>query len=66
MTSVKQLIDLMSNLKMNQLQLYMEHTFAYSDHRVVWQDADPFTPAGTGFGSILSLSLSPSSFIVFL
>ena len=27
------LVDLMASFKMNQLQLYMEHTFAYSDHR---------------------------------
>lgn len=27
------LVDLMTRLKLNQLQLYMEHTFAYADHR---------------------------------
>lgn len=35
------LIDLWSELKFNQLQLYTEHTFAYSDHREVWEDASP-------------------------
>ena len=43
---LKAIIDLLSYLKMNQLHLYMEHTFAYADHRVVWQDADPYTPEG--------------------
>ena len=28
---------------MNQLQLYMEHTFAYADHETVWRDASPYT-----------------------
>lgn len=39
------LIDLFADWKLNQLQLYMEHTFAYRGHRVVWRDASPFTPA---------------------
>ena len=36
-------IDLLSHLKFNQLQLYMEHSFAYPGHEVVWQDASPLT-----------------------
>ena len=27
----------------NQLQLYIEHTFAYRDHEAVWRDASPLT-----------------------
>ena len=32
-------IDLISHLKYNQLQLYMEHTYAYRGHETVWKDA---------------------------
>ncbi len=38
------LADLLAKMKINHLQLYMEHTFAYSAHRAVWQDSSPFTP----------------------
>ena len=37
------LVDLLAGLKLNQLQLYTEHTFAYRGHEVVWQDASPIT-----------------------
>jgi hypothetical protein len=30
-------------LRTNQLQLYMEHTFAYAGHEEVWRDASPLT-----------------------
>jgi hexosaminidase len=36
-------IDLLAELKVNQLQLYVEHTFAYANHRDVWKDASPLT-----------------------
>ena len=32
-------IEQLAGLKINQLQLYMEHTFAYQGHEVVWQEA---------------------------
>jgi hypothetical protein len=38
-------VDLMARLKLNQLQLYTEHTFAFSEHEAVWHDASPMTPA---------------------
>ncbi len=41
--TLKQLIDLLAGWKINQLQLYMEHTFAYRGHDAVWRDADPLT-----------------------
>lgn len=37
------LIDLFASWKYNQLQLYFEHSFAYRQHKTVWEDADPFT-----------------------
>jgi hypothetical protein len=37
------LVDLLASFKYNQLQLYIEHTFAYQHHREVWDKADPFT-----------------------
>ncbi|MFN8418965.1 MAG: family 20 glycosylhydrolase [Anaerolineae bacterium] len=37
------LIDMLASWKINQFQLYMEHTFAYQDHHEVWEDASPFT-----------------------
>jgi len=39
------LIDKLAGFKINQLQLYMEHTFAYAGHETVWRDASPFTPS---------------------
>ncbi|MFX1538419.1 MAG: family 20 glycosylhydrolase [Promethearchaeota archaeon] len=43
METLFDLIELLSCWKINQVQLYMEHTFAYSGHEKVWQDASPFT-----------------------
>ncbi|MCZ6674873.1 MAG: beta-N-acetylhexosaminidase, partial [Verrucomicrobia bacterium] len=37
------LIDQFANWKINQLQLYIEHVFAYHGHETVWRDASPFT-----------------------
>jgi hexosaminidase len=37
------LIDMLAEWKINQLQLYTEHTFAYSGHRTVWEHASPIT-----------------------
>ncbi|MBI9104225.1 MAG: family 20 glycosylhydrolase [Spirochaetales bacterium] len=43
METLFSLVSLWSELKFNQLQLYMEHTFAYSKHERVWKDASPLT-----------------------
>lgn len=43
METLKKLVDLLSELKYNQLQLYMEHTFAYEAHETVWKDYSPLT-----------------------
>ncbi|MCG8350896.1 MAG: family 20 glycosylhydrolase [Chloroflexales bacterium] len=37
------LVDMLASWKINQLQLYTEHTFAYSQHQAVWADASPLT-----------------------
>ncbi|MHB8682854.1 MAG: beta-N-acetylhexosaminidase [Dehalococcoidia bacterium] len=43
MASTYALVDMLAGWKVNQLQLYMEHTFAYERHEAVWKDASPFT-----------------------
>jgi hypothetical protein len=43
MESTFALVDMLAGWKVNQFQLYMEHTFAYERHRAVWKDASPFT-----------------------
>ncbi len=37
------LVDRLAEWKFNQVQLYTEHTFAYRNHRDVWEYADPLT-----------------------
>ena len=46
--TLRWLIEWLADLKINQLQLYTEHTFAYAGHEVVWRDADPLTPDDLG------------------
>lgn len=41
--TLKHLIDLLASWKVNQLQFYTEHTFAYRSHPAVWADASPLT-----------------------
>jgi hexosaminidase len=43
--TLRALVDRLSEWKVNQLQLYVEHTFAYRGHDEVWRDASPFTAA---------------------
>jgi hypothetical protein len=38
------LVEQMAALKLNVLQLYTEHTFAYPGHEAVWRDASPLSP----------------------
>jgi hypothetical protein len=38
------LVGLLARFKINQIQLYTEHTFAYAGHERVWRDASPLTP----------------------
>lgn len=44
MTTLKQLIRSLSRLRFNELQLYIEHTFAFADDERVWYDSSPLTP----------------------
>lgn len=44
MESLRSAIDLFASLKINHLQLYTEHAFAYAGHEEVWRDASPITP----------------------
>jgi len=37
------LIDMLAAFKINQFQLYTEHTFAYRNHPLVWEKASPMT-----------------------
>jgi hypothetical protein len=43
MQTLVALVDRLAGWKINQLQLYMEHTFAYAGHEDVWHHADPYT-----------------------
>lgn len=43
MESLYRLIDQLSDWKINELQLYTEHTYAYKDHKVVWENSSPLT-----------------------
>jgi hypothetical protein len=43
-STLDRLVELMERARLNQLQLYTEHTFAYRDHETVWSAASPITP----------------------
>ncbi len=43
MQTLLDLVDMLASWKVNQFQLYTEHTFAYRNHREVWQHASPMT-----------------------
>ena len=43
MAYFERLVDRLAAWKINHLQLYVEHTYAYADHEEVWRDASPFT-----------------------
>lgn len=38
-----QLVERLAEWKLNELQLYFEHAFAYRTHEPVWRGVDPFT-----------------------
>jgi len=41
---LERLVALLARLRLNHLELYVEHSFAYPDHETVWRDASPLTP----------------------
>lgn len=43
--SLRASAELFAALKLNHLELYTEHTFAYAGHEDVWQGASPVTPS---------------------
>lgn len=43
MDTLLAIVDMLAGWKINQLQLYTEHTFAYRAHPQVWADASPLT-----------------------
>jgi len=43
MATLYMLIEMLAEWKVNHLELYMEHTFAYDKHREVWAAAGPLT-----------------------
>lgn len=43
MPTLYNLVDMLAGWKVNQLQLYTEHTFAYRKHPAVWSGASPMT-----------------------
>ncbi len=43
METLYALVDTLAFFKVNQFQLYTEHTFAYRNHPVVWAEASPLT-----------------------
>ncbi len=47
MATLFDLVDRMASLKLNHLQLYHEHSFAYVGHETVWRNSDAITPAET-------------------
>ena len=42
--SLARLVEILSLARINQLELYLEHAFAYEGHDDVWRDASPLTP----------------------
>jgi hypothetical protein len=43
MDTLYTLVERLASWKINQVQLYMEHTFAYEGHEQVWEGASPMT-----------------------
>jgi hypothetical protein len=43
MATLYALVDLLASMKVNQLQLYTEHTFAHRNHPQAWAEASPMT-----------------------
>ncbi len=44
LATLQALVDRLASWKINQVQLYTEHTFPYAGHEEVWRDASPVPP----------------------
>lgn len=44
MPELERLVQTLARLQFNELQLYVEHVFAYPGHESVWSELDPLTP----------------------
>ena len=44
MSSIFSLIDLLAQLHVNEFQLYIEHTYAFREHKTIWENSSPLTP----------------------
>ena len=42
--TLERIVGILALARINQLQLYTEHTFAYEAHEIVWENASPITP----------------------
>ena len=56
------LVDRLASWKVNQVQLYSEHTFAYRNHPEVHADASPFSPARSACSTRSAGSVTWSSY----
>jgi hypothetical protein len=43
METLYQIVDYLASWKINEFQLYTEHTFAYKNHKIVWENSSPIT-----------------------
>ncbi len=43
METLYQIVDYLASWKINEFQLYTEHTFAYKNHKTVWEEYSPMT-----------------------
>ncbi len=43
METLYNMIDILADWKINEFQLYTEHTFAYKNHKTVWENSSPMT-----------------------
>jgi hypothetical protein len=64
MAHLKSTIDTLAGLKINHLQLYTEHTFAYAGHEEAWAGASPITPAEAreldAYGAARGVEIAPN------
>lgn len=64
MASLREYVGSFAAMKLNHVQLYTEHTFAYEGHEEVWLDCSPVTPGEAReldeFAARLGVTLAPN------